>query len=251
MKIMVSFLFQKFVMESQNIDIVSNTFVSNTLVYEYLRTHENSNIRKLAEKLKTQVPIQVEGENLSIRAKRSNVNDQEYVIEGQEEEQLIAEIAAKDKKIKYLEMLNDESEAKLEKMKNEYMVDITSKNDLLERLNKSVAESETKFEKVKQEYEANYNEMLDISRKNQEKANSEIENKIKKIKEEYQAGICSKNCKNQELEMLKTKLEKCEEEKIRNKEKNRALQDVVTSNEEKIKDLENNLEKTTCLDRRR
>ena len=74
------------------------------------------------------------------------------------------------------------------------MVDISSKNDLLERLNKSVAESETKFEKVKQEYEANYNEMLKISRKNQEKANSEIENKIEKIREEYQAGICSKNC---------------------------------------------------------
>ena len=246
---MVSFLFQKFDMESQNIDPVSNT-----LVYEYLRTHKNSNIRKLAEKLKTQVSIQVEGKNLSIRAKRSNVNDQEFVIEGEEEEQLIAEIASKDEKINYLEMLNDESEAKLGKMKNEYLVDITSKNDLLERLIKSVAESETKFEKVKQEYEANYNEMLDISRKNQEKANSEIENKIEKIKEEYQAGICSKNCKNQELEMLKTKLEKCEEEKIRNKEKIRTLQDVVTSNEEKIKDLENNLEETTkikCPDRRR
>ena len=240
MKIMVSFLFQKFDMKSQNIDTVSNT-----LVYEYLRRHKNSNIRNLAEKLKTQVPIQVEGENLSIRVKRCNINDQE---------QLIAEIAAKDKKIKYLEMLNDESEAKVEKMKNEYMVDITSKNDLLECLNKSVAESEIKFEKVKQEYEANYNEMLEISRKNQEKANSEIENKIEKIKEEYQAGICSKNCKNQELEMLKTKLEKCEEEKIRNKEKIRALQDVVTSKEEKIKDLENNLEETTqikCPDRRR
>ena len=64
-----------------------------------------------------------------------------------------------------LEMLNDESEAKLEKMKNEYMVDISSKNDLLERLNKSVAESETNFEKVKQEYEANYSEMLEISQK--------------------------------------------------------------------------------------
>ena len=46
-------------MESQNIDTVFNT-----LVYEYLRTHKNSNIRKLAEKLKTQVPIQVEGEIL-------------------------------------------------------------------------------------------------------------------------------------------------------------------------------------------
>ena len=236
-------------MESQNIDAVSSI-----LVYEYLRTHKNSNIQKLAEKLETQVSIQVEGKNLSIRAKRSNFNDQEFVIEGEEEEQLIAEIASKDKKINYLEMLNDESEAKLGKMKNEYLVDITSKNDLLERLIKSVAESETKFEKVKQEYEANYNEMLDISRKNQEKANSEMENRIQKIKEEYQAGICSKNCKNQELEMLKTKLEKCEEEKIRNKEKIRTLQDVVTSNEEKIKDLENNLEKTTqikCPDRKR
>ena len=122
-------------MESQNIDTVSNQGSSpwsKTLVYEYLRRHKNSNIRNLAEKLKTQVPIQVEGENLSIRAKRSNVNDQEYVIEG-EKEKLIAEIAAKDKKIKYLEMLNDESEAKLEKMKNEYMVDISSKNDLLKR----------------------------------------------------------------------------------------------------------------------
>ena len=48
-------------MESQNIDTVSNT-----LVYEYLRTHQNSNIQKLVEKLNTQVPIQVEGENLSI-----------------------------------------------------------------------------------------------------------------------------------------------------------------------------------------
>ena len=57
---MVSFLFQKFDMESQNIDTVSNT-----LVYEYLRTHKNSNIRKLAEKLKTQVSIQVDGEILS------------------------------------------------------------------------------------------------------------------------------------------------------------------------------------------
>ena len=47
--------------------------------------------------------------------------------------------------------------------------------------------------------------------------------------------------------MLKTKLEKCEEEKIRNKEKIRALQDVVTSKEEKIKDLENNLEETTLI----
>ena len=246
---MISFLFQKFGMESQNIDTRSNT-----LVYEYLRTHKNSNIRKLAEKLKMQVPIQVEGENLSIRPKRSNVNDQENAIEGKEKEQLIAEIAAKDEKIKYLEMLKDESESKLEKMKHEYMVDISSKNDLLERLNKSVAESETKFEKVKQEYEANYNEMLDISRKNQEKANSEIENRIEEIKEEYQAGICSKNCKNQELEMLKTKLKKCEEEKIRNKEKIRTLQDVVTSKEEKIKYLENNLEKTTqikCPHRRR
>ena len=46
-------------MESQNIDTVSNT-----LVYEYLRTHKNLNIRKLAEKLKTQVRIQVEGEIL-------------------------------------------------------------------------------------------------------------------------------------------------------------------------------------------
>ena len=34
-KIMVSFLFQKFDMESQNIDTMSNT-----LVYEYLRTHK-------------------------------------------------------------------------------------------------------------------------------------------------------------------------------------------------------------------
>ena len=37
-------------------------------------------------------------------------------------------------KIKSLEMSNVESETKLEKMKNEYMVDISSKNDLLERL---------------------------------------------------------------------------------------------------------------------
>ena len=58
---LLSFLFQKFDMESQNIDTVFNT-----LVYEYLRTHKNSNIRKLAETLKTQVSIQVEGENLSI-----------------------------------------------------------------------------------------------------------------------------------------------------------------------------------------
>ena len=133
MKIMVSFLFQKFGMESQNIDTVSNT-----LVYEYLRTHKNSNIRKLAEKLKTQAPIQVRSENLSIKAKRSNINDQKNAIEGKEKEQLIAEIAAKDEKIKHLEMLKDESESKLEKMKHEYMVDISSKNDLLERLNKSV-----------------------------------------------------------------------------------------------------------------
>ena len=97
MKIMVSFLFQKFDMEIQNIDTMSNT-----LVYEYLRTHKNSNIRKLAEKLKTHVPIQVQGENLSITAKRNNVYDQECVIEGGKEEQLIAEIAVKDKKIKYL-----------------------------------------------------------------------------------------------------------------------------------------------------
>ena len=61
MKIMVSFFFQKFDMESQNIDTLSNT-----LVYEYLRTHKDSNIQRLAEELKTRVSIQVEGENLSI-----------------------------------------------------------------------------------------------------------------------------------------------------------------------------------------
>ena len=53
-------------------------------------------------------------------------------------EKKLEETAGKDEKIKALEMLNDESEAKLEKMKNEYMVDISSKNDLLERLDKSV-----------------------------------------------------------------------------------------------------------------
>ena len=79
----------------------------------------------------------------------------------------------------------------------------------MEGLNQSIAESETKFEQQKQEYEANYNEMVDISRKNEEKSNSKLKNAIVKIKEEYQAGITFKNCKIQEL---KTELEKDKQE---------------------------------------
>ena len=60
MEITVCFLFQKFNMDSQKIDILSNT-----LVYEYLKRHNKSNIQKLAEKFKTQVSIQVKGEILS------------------------------------------------------------------------------------------------------------------------------------------------------------------------------------------
>ena len=90
-----------------------------------------------------------------------------------------------------------------------YLADITSKNYVLEGLNQSIAESETKFEQQKQEYEANYNEMVDISRKNEEKSNSKLKNAIVKIKEEYQAGITFKNCKIQEL---KTELEKDKQE---------------------------------------
>ena len=61
MEITVCFLFQKFNMDSQKIGILSNT-----LVYEYLKRHNKSNIQKLAEKLKALVPIQVQGENPSI-----------------------------------------------------------------------------------------------------------------------------------------------------------------------------------------
>ena len=61
MKIMVCFPFQKFDMDNQKIDPLSNT-----LVYEYLKRHKKSNIQKLAEKLKALVPIQVQGENPSI-----------------------------------------------------------------------------------------------------------------------------------------------------------------------------------------
>ena len=146
-----------------------------------------------------------------------------------------------------LEMLNDESEAKVEKMRKEYMVDITSKNDLLERLNKSVAESETKFEKVKQEYEANYNEMLDISRKNQEKANSEMEIKIEKIKEEYQARICSENCKSSELEMLKTKIQNLENSNFELNKKLEGTTEILNDKQNKLK-LQNDLrQKTTKI----
>ena len=109
-------------------------------------------------------------------------------------------------------------------MKNEYLADITSKNDFLEGLTKTIAESETKLEKVKQEYEANYNEMVDIYRKNEEKSNSKLKNAIEKIKDEYQSGIDSKNCKIQELEIVKTKLEKSEK--------------IVTSNNNKIQGLD-------------
>ena len=42
-------------------------------------------------------------------------------------------------------------------------------------------------------------------------------------------------------------MKKCEEEKIRNKEKIRTLQDVVTSREKKIEDLEYNLEESTQI----
>ena len=51
------------------------------------------------------------------------------------------------------------------------------------------------------------------------------ENEIEKNKEEYQARICSENCS----------------------EKIRALQDVVTSREKKIEDLEYNLEESTQI----
>ena len=61
MKIMACFLFQKFNMDSQKIDILSNT-----LVYEYLIRHKNTKIQKVALKLKALVPIQVQGENPSI-----------------------------------------------------------------------------------------------------------------------------------------------------------------------------------------
>ena len=48
-------------MDSREIDTLSNT-----LVYEYLKRHNKSNIQKLAEKLKALVPIQVQGENPSV-----------------------------------------------------------------------------------------------------------------------------------------------------------------------------------------
>ena len=61
MEIMVCFLFQTFNMDSQKIDILSNT-----LVYEYLLRNKNTKIQKVALKLKALVPIQVQGENPSI-----------------------------------------------------------------------------------------------------------------------------------------------------------------------------------------
>ena len=48
-------------MDSQKIDILSNT-----LVYEYLIRHKNTKIQKVALKLKALVPIQVQGEKLSV-----------------------------------------------------------------------------------------------------------------------------------------------------------------------------------------
>ena len=69
MKIMVCFPFQKFDMDNQKIDTLSNT-----LVYEYLKRHKKSNIQKLAEKLKALVPIQVQDENPSIEEVINHAN---------------------------------------------------------------------------------------------------------------------------------------------------------------------------------
>ena len=176
---------------------------------EWFRKEQKQKEKKIKD-LENNLEETTEKLNKEIGGLQETIEGNDYEIQrlGKRNAELakkVEETTAKDEKIKLLEMLNEESEAKLEKMKSEYMADITSKNDLLERLNKSVAESETKFEKVKQEYEANYNKMLDISRKNHKKANAEMENKIEEIKEEYQARICSENCS----------------------EKIRALQDVV------------------------
>ena len=48
-------------------EYVELDIVSNNLVYDYLKNHQNPKIQKLAEKLKSLVPpIQIRGENLSI-----------------------------------------------------------------------------------------------------------------------------------------------------------------------------------------
>ena len=49
------------------------------------------------------------------------------------------------------------------------------------------------------------------------------------------------------MEVLKTQLEKCEKDKNDCVTKIRSLQDVVTSKEEKIEDLEYNLEESTQI----
>ena len=69
MEIMVCFLFQKFDMDSQKIDILSNT-----LVYEYLIRHKNTKIQKVALKLKALIPIQIQGENPSIEEVINHAN---------------------------------------------------------------------------------------------------------------------------------------------------------------------------------
>ena len=73
-------------------------------------------------------------------------------------------------RIKFLEFLNDESEAKLEKLKNEYMAEITSKNDLKINLDETTEKLNKEIGGLQETIEGNDYEIQRLGKRNAELA---------------------------------------------------------------------------------